>query len=156
MTVFQVSVTRNFEPMPIHPPYDPNNIFAKIIRGEAPCFKVYEDDRTLAFMDIMPQAEGHTLVIPKFGASDLFTLPSEDLGATMRTTKKVAAAVQSVFAAPGIMIAQLNGAAAGQTVFHLHFHVLPRFDGVDFRMHARGMGDMTLLKAHAERIRAAL
>ena len=136
--------------------YDPNNIFARIIRGEAPCFKVYEDDRTLAFMDIMPQAEGHTLVIPKFGASDLFTLPWEDLAATMQTTQKVAAAVQAVFTAPGIMIAQLNGAAAGQTVFHVHFHVLPRFEGVDFRMHARGIGDMDLLKAHAERIRAVL
>ena len=142
--------------MPTHSPYDANNIFARIIRGEAPCFKVYEDDHTLAFMDVMPQTEGHTLVIPKFGASDLFTLPAEDLAATMRTTQRVAVAVQSVFAAPGIMIAQLNGAAAGQSVFHLHFHVLPRFDGVDFRMHARGMGDMNLLKQHAERIRAAL
>lgn len=137
-------------------PYDPDNIFAKIIRGEAPCFKVYEDERTLAFMDIMPQADGHTLVIPKFGASDLFTLPLEDLAAAMRTTQKVAAAVRSVFAAPGVMIAQLNGAAAGQTVFHVHFHVLPRFDGVDFRMHARGMGDMAVLKLHAEKIRAML
>ena len=150
------SLTRNLEPMPTRDPYDSNNIFARIIRGEAPCFIVYEDDRTLSVMDIMPQAEGHTLVIPKFGASDLFSLPPEDLAATMQTTQKVAAAVQSAFAAPGIMIAQLNGAAAGQTVFHLHFHVLPRFDGVDFRMHARGMGDMNVLKAHAERIRAVL
>jgi len=142
--------------MSTHLPYDPDNIFAKIVRGEAPCFKVYEDERTLAFMDIMPQADGHTLVIPKFGAVDLFTLPPDDLAATMQTTQKVAAAVRSVFAAPGVMIAQLNGAAAGQTVFHLHFHILPRFAGVDFRMHARGKGDMAVLKAHAEKIRAAL
>ncbi len=142
--------------MSTHLPYDSSNIFARIIRGEAPCFKVYEDERTLAFMDVMPQADGHTLVIPKFGAVDLFSLPPEDLAATIQTTQRVAAAVRSVFDAPGVMIAQLNGAAAGQTVFHLHFHVLPRFAGVDFRMHARGMGDMTLLKAHAEKIRAAL
>lgn len=136
--------------------YDPDNIFAKIIRGEAPCFRVYEDEQTLAFLDIMPQAEGHTLVIPKFGSRDIFDLPEDDLAATIRTTRKIAAAVKQAFAAPGVMIAQLNGAAAGQTVFHLHFHVLPRFDGVDFRMHARAMADRTVLAAHAERIRAAL
>ncbi len=136
--------------------YDSGNIFAKIIRGEAPCFKVYEDQHTLAFMDIMPQVEGHTLVIPKFGASDLFSLPADDLAATMLTTQRVAAAVKEAFAAPGVMIAQLNGAAAGQTVFHLHFHILPRFNGIDLQMHVRGMGAKEVLAGHAERIRQLL
>jgi histidine triad (HIT) family protein len=136
--------------------YDPGNIFAKIIRGEAPCFKVYEDAMTLAFMDIMPQAEGHTLVIPKFGARDLFDLPPDHLAPLMRSAQVVATAVKEAFSAPGIMIAQLNGKAAGQTVFHLHFHILPRFDGIDFRMHARDPADRGLLAAHAERIRTVL
>lgn len=138
------------------PGYDAGNIFAKIIRGEAPCYRVHEDDQTLAFMDIMPQAEGHTLVIPKFGAADLFGMPEDVLAATISTTQKVAAAVKEAFAAPGVMIAQLNGSAAGQTVFHLHFHILPRHDGIDLRMHARGMADRDVLAAHAERIRVAL
>lgn len=138
------------------PGYDAGNIFAKILRGEAPCFKVYEDDHTLAFMDIMPQAEGHTLVIPKFGAADLFAMPRDALSATIITTQRVAAAVKDAFAAPGVMIAQLNGSAAGQTVFHLHFHILPRHEGIDLRMHARGMADRELLAAHADRVRAAL
>jgi histidine triad (HIT) family protein len=138
------------------PDYDSANIFAKILRGEAPCFKVFEDERTLSFLDIMPQAGGHTLVIPKFGAEDVFSLPADDLAATIVTTQRVAAAVKKAFAAPGVMIAQLNGSAAGQTVFHLHFHILPRFDGIDLRMHARGMADRDVLAAHAERIRAVL
>lgn len=138
------------------PGYDTGNIFAKILRGEAPCYRVYEDDLTLAFMDIMPQADGHTLIIPKFGAVDLLSLREDYLGATLATTQKIAAAVKQAFNAPGIMIAQLNGSAAGQTVFHLHFHVLPRFDGIDLRFHARGMAERALLEGHAQRIRAVL
>jgi len=144
------------EPMNSSPDYDSANIFAKILRGEAPCFKVFEDERTFAFLDIMPQVEGHTLVIPKFGAADVFSLPAEDLAATIVTTQRLAGAVKKAFSAPGVMIAQLNGSAAGQTVFHLHFHILPRFDGIDLGMHARGMADRGILAAHAERIRAAL
>ena len=136
--------------------YDPDNIFAKILRGEAPAFKVYEDDASLAFMDVMPQVEGHTLVIPKDAARDLHDCAPEILSRTIRTVQTVAAAVQGAFDAPGIMIAQLNGPAAGQTVFHLHFHIMPRFEGLEFAMHARDMADMAMLEAHAERIRARL
>ena len=100
--------------------YDPNNIFAKILRGEAPCFQVYEDEMTLAFMDVMPQAEGHTLVIPKYPAEDLLDLDPEYAAAMAKTVKKITAAVKKAFAAPGILVAQLNGAPAYQTVFHIH------------------------------------
>src|SRR5512138_3349003 len=98
--------------------YDSNNIFARILRGEIPAHKVYEDDHTLAFMDVMPQADGHTLVIPKSAAENLFELPPDALAATILTTQRVARAVRKAFGAPGIMIAQLNGSAAGQSVFH--------------------------------------
>lgn len=136
--------------------YDQNNIFAKILRGEAPCFKVHEDDMTLSFMDVMPQAEGHTLVIPKFPAEDIFDLAPEYAAAMAKSTKRVAAAVKSAFSAPGILIAQLNGAAAGQTVFHIHTHIIPRSGGIDLKLHAREMADFNELKKHAERIIAAL
>jgi histidine triad (HIT) family protein len=136
--------------------YDPENIFAKIIRGEAPAHRVYEDDWTLAFMDLMPQADGHTLIIPKQPARDLFDVEPQDLARTIHTTQKIAAAVKTAFAADGVMIAQLNGAAAGQTVFHLHFHVLPRHDGADFTVHAREVAAAEVLAVHAERIREAL
>jgi len=136
--------------------YDKNNIFAKILRGEAPCFKVYEDDMTLSFMDVMPQAEGHTLVIPKFEAENLFDLDPDYAAAMARTTKKIATAVKKAFDAPGILIAQLNGAPAGQTVFHIHTHIIPRSQGIDLKLHAREMADMDVLKQHAERVIAAL
>ena len=136
--------------------YDLNNIFAKILRGEAPVFKVYEDDHSLAFMDVMPQVDGHTLVIPKDNAEDLLDADPKLLGATIQTVQTVAEAVKQAFSAPGIMIAQLNGPAAGQTVFHLHFHIMPRFEGLEFKIHARDMEAPELLEAHAERIRAQL
>jgi histidine triad (HIT) family protein len=136
--------------------YDPNNIFAKIIRGEAPCFKVYEDDKTLAFMDIMPQVEGHTLVIPKEGAESIFDLSSDAAAAMINTTKKVAAAVKEVTNAPGILLAQLNGPAAGQTVFHIHMHILPRYHGIDLKIHAAAKGDFEKLKALGAKIAAAV
>ena len=136
--------------------YDTDNIFAKILRGEAPAFKVYEDDHTLAFMDVMPQVDGHTLVIPKDPAQNIHEADPVILGATIQTVQKVSLAVKQAFEAPGIMVAQLNGPAAGQTVFHLHFHILPRHDGIEFRMHARDMEDFDKLKAHAERVRACL
>jgi histidine triad (HIT) family protein len=136
--------------------YDPNNIFAKIVRGEAPCFKVYEDAHTLAFMDIMPQAEGHTLVIPKEGAESIFDLSPEGAAAMIKTTKKVAPAVQEVTGAPGILLAQLNGQAAGQTVFHIHMHVIPRWSGLDLKLHARETANFEQLKALAAKIAAAV
>jgi histidine triad (HIT) family protein len=136
--------------------YDTNNVFARILRGEIPAHKVCEDERTLAFMDVMPQADGHTLVIPKHAAENLFDLPADDLAATVRTTQRVARAVKKAFDAPGIMIAQLNGPAAGQSVFHVHFHIVPRYAGIDLRFHARDMADPARLAEHAGRVRAAL
>ena len=136
--------------------YDNNNVFAKILRGEIPSIKVYEDTKTLAFMDVMPQADGHVLVIPKEAAENVFDLSPEGAAALMATTQKVAKAVKKCLNTPGIMIAQLNGAPAGQSVFHVHFHIIPRSAGVDFRLHAREMENPDTLKAFAEKIKAAL
>ena len=136
--------------------YDNNNIFARIVRGEIPCHKVYEDAETLAFMDIMPQAEGHTLVVPKAAGEDIFMTPPDAVAAAVRTAQKVARAIKKAFSPPGIMIAQLNGPAAGQSVFHLHFHVIPRYHGKDLGIHAADPADQVTLAAHAARIRAAL
>ena len=136
--------------------YDKDNIFARIIRGEIPCHKVYEDAETIAFMDIMPQAEGHTLVVPKSAAEDILTTEPESVAAAIRTAQKIARAVKQVFAPPGIMIAQLNGPAAGQSVFHLHFHVIPRYAGKDLGIHAAAAADPAKLALQAARLRAAL
>lgn len=136
--------------------YDNDNVFAKILRNEGPAVRVYENDHALAFMDIMPQADGHTLVVPKDPAENLHDADPEILGETIKLVQIVAGAVKRAFDAPGIMIAQLNGAAAGQTVFHLHFHILPRFEGLQFKLHAREVEDMDKLRAFAERIRREL
>jgi histidine triad (HIT) family protein len=136
--------------------YDPNNIFAKIIRGEAPAHKIYEDEHTLAFMDLMPQAEGHTLVIPKSAAVDLVDIDPIALSKTILTTQHIAKAVKQAFDADGIMIAQLSGRAAGQSVFHLHFHILPRHGGMDFQLHAQTVAPTEQLEANAEKIRKVL
>jgi len=136
--------------------YDNQNIFAKILRGELPCTKVYEDEHTLAFMDIMPQADGHVLVLPKEGATELFYLSDAAAAAAILTTRKLARAVRDAFAAPGIAVFQLNGSAAGQTVPHVHFHVLPRYPETALQPHARVQADPEKLKAHAEKIIAAL
>jgi histidine triad (HIT) family protein len=136
--------------------YDSNNIFARMARGEIPCIKVYEDADTLAFMDIMPQADGHTLVIPKLAGENLLDSSPEAICAALRTTQRVARAVQRAMQAPGIVITQFNGAAAGQTVFHLHFHVLPAFPDRGYKLHARQKADPAVLEAQAVRIRAAL
>jgi histidine triad (HIT) family protein len=136
--------------------YDTRNIFARILRGEIAAHKVYEDAHTLAFMDVMPQSDGHTLVIPKAEAENLFDLAPETLAATILTTQRVARAVNKAFAPPGVMIAQLNGAGAGHSVFHIHFHIVPRYEGIDLRLHAREMADPKLLAEHAARVRAAL
>ena len=136
--------------------YDPNNIFAKIIRGEVPAHKIYEDEHTLAFMDLMPQAEGHTLVIPKSAAVDLVDIDPIALSKTILTTQHIAKAVKQAFDADGIMIAQLSGRAAGQSVFHLHFHILPRHGGIDFQLHAQTVAPAEQLEANAEKIRKVL
>jgi histidine triad (HIT) family protein len=136
--------------------YDPNNVFAKILRGEIPAVKVFEDKKTLAFMDVMPQTEGHVLVIPKEAAENIYDLSAAGAAAMIMTTQKVARAVQKGLAAPGILLAQLNGPAAGQSVFHVHFHVIPRHAGVDMHLHARDMVDAKTLEPIAARIRSAL
>ena len=120
--------------------YDPNNIFAKILRGEIPCVKVYEDDKTLAFMDVMPQSPGHTLVVPKEAAENILDLSAEGLAAMMATTQKVAKAVKKGLAPDGIVLTQFNGAAAGQTVFHVHFHIIPRHENDRLAPHGRRHG----------------
>ncbi|MFT6509997.1 MAG: histidine triad (HIT) family protein [Parvibaculaceae bacterium] len=132
--------------------YDDNNIFAKILRGEAPCFKVYEDEKTFAFMDVMPQVDMHTLVIPKFPAENLFDLSPEYAAAMATTVQTVARAVKNASGKPGVMIAQLNGSEAGQTVFHIHTHIIPREGGIDLKFHARDLADFKLLEAQAEKI----
>ncbi|MFM8746174.1 MAG: HIT family protein [Aestuariivirga sp.] len=136
--------------------YDPNNIFARILIDQIPSHKVYEDEHTLAFMDVMPQADGHTLVIPKKPSRNLLDAEPAVLGALMATVQNVARAVRKAFNAEGVLIQQFNEAAAGQSVFHLHFHVLPRHAGVGLRPHSGQMADQALLAAHAEKIRTAL
>lgn len=136
--------------------YDPNNIFAKILRGEIPCHKVHEDDDTVAFMDIMPQADGHVLVLPKKPSRNLLDADPAIFGKLMASVQKVALAVRKAFNADGIHIQQFNEAASGQTVYHLHVHVIPRTEGIALRPHTGKMADPGLLAQHAERIRAAL
>ncbi len=136
--------------------YDTNNVFAKILRGEIPSVKVFEDEKTLAFMDVMPQTDGHVLVIPKEAAQNIYDLSPAGAAAMMVTAQKVAKAVQKALSAPGIMLAQLNGPAAGQSVFHVHFHVIPRHAGVDMHLHARDMVDSNKLEPIAAKIRSAL
>lgn len=136
--------------------YDPNNIFARILRGELPKVTVYEDATTLAFMDIMPSVEGHTLVIPKEPAESILDLSPEGAAAVMATTQRIARAVKTALDVPGVMLVQLNGTAAGQSVPHIHFHVLPRREGLDLKLHGRAMVDPKTLEPIAAKIRAAL
>lgn len=136
--------------------YDRNNIFAKILRGEIPACKVYEDENVLAFMDVMPQSDGHTLVIPKLQVTNLFDIAPEELGKLIATTQLIAKAALTAFNADGITLMQSNGTAAGQTVPHLHFHVIPRYEGKSLHSHAREMADIKLLTTHAEQLKLAL
>lgn len=138
------------------PAYDDQNVFAKILRGEMPSHKIYEDDRTFAFMDIMPRADGHSLVIPKNRARNLLDADPSDLAALMATVQKVGRATMQVFAADGLTIQQFNEPAGGQVVFHLHVHILPRWEGVALRPHTGEMADMAVLAEHAEKMRTAL
>jgi histidine triad (HIT) family protein len=135
--------------------YDSENVFAKILRGEIPSYKVYEDDTTLAIMDIMPRAEGHVLVIPKKPARGLLDIAPDDLAELMKRVQHVAKAVKLAFDADGLTLQQFNESAGGQVIFHLHFHILPRFEGVSLRPPGT-MGDQERLKAQAEKIKAAL
>ncbi len=136
--------------------YDPNNIFAKILRGEAPCVRLFEDEVALAFLDVFPQAEGHALVIPKHPARNLFELPPSLLGPWMERVQVVAGAVRAALQPDGLIITQFNGSPAGQTVFHLHMHIIPRWSGVELKRHGGAMADPETLKGLAQRISAAL
>jgi histidine triad (HIT) family protein len=137
-------------------PYDPNNIFAKILRGEIPSVKVYEDAKTLAFMDVMPEAEGHVLVVPKEGAENILDLSAEGLSAMMATVQKLAKAVDKALEPDGILLKQYNRPAAGQSVFHVHFHIVPRWDGVPLAPHGKVMVEAAKLEPIAAKIRSAL
>ena len=136
--------------------YDPNNIFAKILRGEFPCHKVFEDDHTLAFLDIMPRSPGHTLVIPKAPARNILDIKVEDYLHVARATHKIAAAAKQAFNADGLTIQQFNEASGGQVVFHLHVHVMPRQDGIALLPPASRREDTKLLEDHAAKLIAAL
>lgn len=138
------------------PSYDDSNVFAKILRGELPAEKLYEDDATLVIMDIMPRGAGHCLVIPKAKARNILDVAPDSLSAVMATTQKMAHAVTKAFGADGLTIQQFNEPAGGQVVFHLHVHVIPRFDGVALKAHTGTMEDFGVLKEHADKIRAAL
>ena len=135
--------------------YDPENIFAKILKGEIPSFKVYEDDETYCFMDIMPRSDGHCLVIPKTPCRNILDATEAQLNATIATVKKVARATKVAFDADGITLQQYSEAAGGQEVFHLHFHIHPRHDGVPMRAPGT-MGDIEVIKGQAAAIAAAL
>lgn len=136
--------------------YDPDNIFAKILRGEIPCFKVYEDDRCLAFLDIMPRTPGHTLVLPKSPARNILDVAPEDFAHVMKVAQKIAKTAVEVFDADGVTVQQFNEPAGGQVVFHLHVHVIPRKDGVPMKPAASVKEDMAVLAEHARRLSAAL
>ncbi|MBU2189993.1 MAG: HIT family protein [Alphaproteobacteria bacterium] len=136
--------------------YQDDNIFAKILRGEIPSHKLYEDADTFAFMDIMPRGDGHCLVIPKKPSRNILDVEEDSLAAVARTTQKLARAVLSAFSADGVTVQQFNEPAGGQVVFHLHFHIIPRFEGVPLRPHTGEMEKPEILAANAEKIKAAL
>ena len=138
------------------PSYDPNNIFAKILRGELPCHKIYEDEHALAFLDIMPRAPGHTLVLPKAPARNLLDVAPADLAHVMQVAQKVARAAVKVFGADGITIQQFNESAGGQVVFHLHVHVIPRKAGEPLKSPASVKEEPAVLSDQALRLAAAL
>lgn len=138
------------------PTYDPNNIFAKILRGELPCYKVYEDDKALAFLDIMPRSSGHTLVLPKAPARNILDIGPDDLAHVIITAQKVAKAAMKTFSADGITIQQFNEGAGGQVVFHFHLHVIPRKAGVVMKPPASEKEKPDVLAEHAKKLVAAI
>lgn len=135
--------------------YDTGNIFAKILRGEIPCHKVYEDDDAIIFMDVMPQAPGHTLVVPKAASRNILDADPTTLAALAPLVQKIARAAVAAFEADGVTILQFNEPAGGQTVFHLHFHVIPRHEDSPLRPHSGKMEDPEVLAANAEKLRQA-
>ena len=133
--------------------YDSNNIFAKIIKGDLPCHKVYEDEKTLAFLDIMPRAKGHTLVIPKAPSENMFDIGLEDFTDMMQTVHKLTPLIRDAVGADGILLQQLNGSAAGQLVYHIHFHIVPRFTDVPLKHHGTEIQQDGILQENARLLR---
>ena len=128
--------------MSLHGDYDPQNIFAQIIRGEAPCYKLYEDDDVLAFLDLFPQSYGHTLVIPKRAAArTILDIDADELCKLMRVTQRLTRVLVDELQPEGVQVAQFNGSPAGQTVFHIHMHIVPRFAGQGLGVHASSKAD---------------
>ncbi|TPW05789.1 MAG: Hit-like protein involved in cell-cycle regulation [bacterium] len=144
--------------MSLNAPYDPDNIFAKILRGEIPSARVWEDDHVLAFMDVFPQSEGHVLIISKTStAQTLLEMEAEALARLTAAVQRTARAVEKALRPDGFQIMQFNGAAGGQSVFHLHFHIIPRWSGRALKTHGQGgMADAAVLRVLADRIAAAL
>jgi histidine triad (HIT) family protein len=138
------------------PAYDPNNIFAKILRGEFPCHKIYEDDKVLAFLDIMPRAPGHALVLPKAPARNILDVPPEDLAQVMKVAQRIAKVSVDKFGADGVTVQQFNESAGGQVVFHLHVHVIPRKEGIALKPPASVKEAPEVLKQQAATLAAAL
>ena len=137
--------------------YDPNNIFGKILRGEAPSARVFEDDHVLAFMDVFPQGRGHTLVIPKHSqARNLLEVEPEVLSPLILGVQRVTKAVRAALKPDGVMVMQFNGAPSGQTIYHLHFHIIPRWEGVPLGAHGKGMADIGELQDLAKSIAAMI
>ncbi|MBZ9794445.1 HIT family protein [Mesorhizobium sp. ES1-4] len=136
--------------------YDTDNIFAKILRGEIPSQRVYEDEAVVAFMDVMPQGPGHTLVVPKAPSRNLLDADPSTFGSLFTVVQKVARAVRKALNADGVTIMQFNEPASGQTVYHLHIHVIPRFDGIPLKPHAGAMENPQVLARNADKIRSAL
>ena len=136
--------------------YDDQNVFAKILRGEIPCFEVFSDDRSLAFLDIMPRSPGHTLVIPRAPARGILDIADDDLAAVARTGKRIAIAAMKAFDAEGIILQQFSEPASGQVVFHLHMHVMPVRAGIELLPAQTRKEDMAVLADHARRMVAAL
>ena len=136
-------------------PYDDTNIFARILRGELPCHTIHEDGKTLAFLDVMPRTHGHTLVIPKAPSRNILDIDESDLMALIAGVKRIARAAKQAFHADGVTIQQFNETAGGQMIFHTHFHILPRWEGVALKPHSGKMADQSKLKADAELVRTA-
>lgn len=143
--------------MTLHAPYDPNNIFAQILRGEMPCVKIYEDGHIISFMDVFPQSRGHCLIVPKASSRNLLDVAPKNIGRLFGAVQRVAKAAEAALKPDGIVITQFNGAPAGQTVFHTHVHIIPRYSDEPLAPHSgQDMADMETLRKLADMIRAKI
>lgn len=143
--------------MTLHAPYDPNNIFAQILRGEMPCVKIYEDAHVISFMDVFPQSRGHCLVVPKAPSRNLLDVAPKNIGRLFGAVQRIATAAEAALKPGGIVITQFNGSPAGQTVFHTHVHIIPRYSDEPLAAHGgQDMADMDALRKLADMIRARI